>query len=210
MGGPRSCKRKFNCMETLYCYGDVYSYKCNVYMYQANKEGEIMTDEQLNAILSKADDDLEALKDKCHDLYEENQRLKARLTDTEWQYDNMRIKVAKQYIEGVTEELLEDIETCFFNGEEKPDLIPIDSLDICHIFGYIDQLKKDYNKAMDLVDKGVENSYKTVKDYKSRCEKAIEYIQDIKNITKHGIYPNYTYEVDTRELLNILQGEDKQ
>lgn len=35
-----------------------------------------MSDEQLNAILSKADDDLERLKDRCHDLYEENQRLK--------------------------------------------------------------------------------------------------------------------------------------
>ena len=28
------------------------------------------------------------------------------------------------------------------------------------------------------------------------------------NITKHGIYPNYTYEVDTKDLLNILQGSE--
>lgn len=36
-----------------------------------------MTDEQLNAILHKADDDLDALKDRVHDQYEEIQELKA-------------------------------------------------------------------------------------------------------------------------------------
>lgn len=35
-----------------------------------------MSDEQLNKILMKADSDLEALKDRCHELYEENERLK--------------------------------------------------------------------------------------------------------------------------------------
>jgi len=36
----------------------------------------ILSDEQLNVIMDKADDDLERLKDRCHDLYEENERLK--------------------------------------------------------------------------------------------------------------------------------------
>lgn len=35
-----------------------------------------MTNEELNKIMMKADDDLERLKDRCHFLYEENKRLK--------------------------------------------------------------------------------------------------------------------------------------
>lgn len=35
-----------------------------------------MSDEQLNTIMTKADANLDALKDRCHELYEENERLK--------------------------------------------------------------------------------------------------------------------------------------
>ena len=115
-------------------------------------------------------------------VWEENERLKAQLTDTEWEYQNTRCKYEKQYKKGITEELLEDIETCFFN-RENPSMIPIDSLDVCHIFGYIDYLK----------------------DYKSRCEKAIKYIKE------H--YPTSTIndQDDKHNLLNILQnGSDSQ
>ena len=35
-----------------------------------------MSDEQLNKIMAKADNDLEALKDRCHELYDENKILK--------------------------------------------------------------------------------------------------------------------------------------
>lgn len=38
-----------------------------------------MSDEMLNKIMMKADSDLDSLKDRCHDLYEENQNLKARI-----------------------------------------------------------------------------------------------------------------------------------
>lgn len=68
-----------------------------------------------------------------------------------------------------------------------------------------ERLKEDYNKAMDLVDKGVENSYKMLKDYKSRCEKAIEYIEDNTYYKSHKGY------VDLNDLLNILQnGSDEE
>lgn len=35
-----------------------------------------LSDEELNKIIMKADDDLDRLKDRCHDLYEENKELK--------------------------------------------------------------------------------------------------------------------------------------
>lgn len=35
-----------------------------------------LSDEELNKIIMKADDDLDRLKDRCHDLYEENKDLK--------------------------------------------------------------------------------------------------------------------------------------
>ena len=35
-----------------------------------------LSNEQLNSIMAKADNDLDALKDRCHDLYEENLLLK--------------------------------------------------------------------------------------------------------------------------------------
>lgn len=35
-----------------------------------------LSNEELNKIMMKADDDLERLKDRCHDLYEENEELK--------------------------------------------------------------------------------------------------------------------------------------
>ena len=35
-----------------------------------------LSDEELNKIMMKADDDLDRLKDRCHELYEENKELK--------------------------------------------------------------------------------------------------------------------------------------
>lgn len=35
-----------------------------------------LSNEELNKIMMKADDDLDRLKDRCHDLYEENEELK--------------------------------------------------------------------------------------------------------------------------------------
>ena len=37
---------------------------------------------------------------------------------------------------------------CIFN-RENPSMIPIDSLDICHIFGYIDYLKDKLQNGCD-------------------------------------------------------------
>jgi len=36
----------------------------------------MLSDEELNNIMMKADDDLDRLKDRCHELYEENKELK--------------------------------------------------------------------------------------------------------------------------------------
>lgn len=38
-----------------------------------------LSNDELNKIMMKADDDLERLKDRCHDLYEENERLKEKV-----------------------------------------------------------------------------------------------------------------------------------
>ena len=39
-----------------------------------------MTNEELNKIMMKADNDLERLKDRCHELYEENERKERLIT----------------------------------------------------------------------------------------------------------------------------------
>lgn len=126
--------------------------------------------------------DLKIVLDYITNLQQENERLKAQLTDTEWEYQNTRCKYEKQYKKGITEELLEDIETCFFN-RENPSMIPIDSLDVCHIFGYIDYLK----------------------DYKTCCEKAIEITGNLLKTEKSGYY-----QIIFKQQLNILQnGSEK-
>lgn len=73
-----------------------------------------------------------------------------------------------------------------------------------------ERLQEDYNKAMDLVDKGVENSYKLLKDYKSRCEKAIEYIKSVDEDILNSMFLDESYisNYGAVELLNILQNGD--
>lgn len=66
-----------------------------------------MNDEQLNAILHKADDDLDRLKDKCHDLYEENVGLKA------------RIDKAIEYLQYTTTFRYQDLLNILQNGSEE-------------------------------------------------------------------------------------------
>ena len=78
---------------------------------------------------------------------------------------------------------------------------------IHHLEKENERLKEQVNENKVIVEYAIKPSFTTRKlqDYKSRIDKAIEYIQNKNNITKHGIYPNYTYEVDTKDLLNILQ-----
>ena len=85
-------------------------------------------------------------------LEDEVKRLSRIITDTEWSYNNVRIEVKKQYIKGVTEEVLADIEENVFNGQKQPDIVPIDMMDICHFFGYIDKLKGRIDKAIEYID----------------------------------------------------------
>lgn len=64
-------------------------------------------------------------------------------------------------------------------------MIPIDSLDVCHIFGYIDYLK----------------------DYKSRCEKAIDKLKRDYLISFYSDCNDNTI----NEVIEILQnGSDSQ
>ena len=66
-----------------------------------------MNNDELNKILMKADVDLDSLKDRCHDLYEENQKLKDlcnkyeeehNITFKKWQKD---IQANKKAIESL-------------------------------------------------------------------------------------------------------------
>ena len=120
--------------------------------------------------------------DLITNLQHENEKLKAQLTDTEWEYQNTRCKYEKQYKKGITEELLEDIEECFFN-RENPSMIPIDSLDVCHIFGYIDYLK-DYKYRCEKARKYIDKQKK--KMYKSRNKIALFILMKLANILQNG------------------------
>ena len=102
-----------------------------------------MTNEELNKIMIKADNDLEMLKDRCHELYEENERLKA------------------------DEHFFTE---CGFTNVEQ--------LALCYL------------------------------DYKTRCEKAIEYIKD-KEVLLINKNSTGIPEIKRSDLLNILQGSDK-
>ena len=42
-----------------------------------------MNNEELNKIIMKAESDYEAMKDRLHELYEENQKLKQRIAELE-------------------------------------------------------------------------------------------------------------------------------
>lgn len=60
-----------------------------------------LSNEELNKIMMKADDDLDKLKDRCHDLYEENERLKIQVSAREelYEYSQLRIDKAFEYID---------------------------------------------------------------------------------------------------------------
>lgn len=60
-----------------------------------------LSNEELNKIMMKADDDLDRLKDRCHELYEENERLKIQVSAREelYEYSQLRIDKAFEYID---------------------------------------------------------------------------------------------------------------
>ena len=60
-------------------------------------------------------------------------------------------KYIKQYMQGITEKNLKDIEDTFFN-QDHDEQITIDSLDICHIFGYIDLLQDKIKNAINTIN----------------------------------------------------------
>lgn len=101
-----------------------------------------------------------------------------------------------------------------------------------HIKANCELLPKNQKKVLDCItnlqeeNERVSNLYQTYEeanglwikkyeDYKSRCEKAIEYINKNKHLSMFADCRepeedwNYELEINPRELLNILQGEDK-
>lgn len=48
-----------------------------------------MNNEELNKIIMKADNDLDTLKDRLHELYEEKQKLKQRIAELESKGDEI-------------------------------------------------------------------------------------------------------------------------
>lgn len=60
-----------------------------------------LSNEELNKIMMKADNDLDRLKDRCHELYEENERLKIQVSAREelYEYSQLRIDKAFKYID---------------------------------------------------------------------------------------------------------------
>ena len=80
----------------------------------------------------------------------------------------------------------------------------------------IDNLRKqnkELNRMCELYSKSLYNAELT--DYKSRCEKAIEYIENNKKETsshfngKEYVYRNFTLYCEPNDLLNILNGSDE-
>lgn len=80
-----------------------------------------MSDEELNRIMMKADDDLDKLKDRCHDLYEENKELKELCNKYEEEHNNVFqewkrvIKANKEAIEYIKNKLNEKNKTIYEN-----------------------------------------------------------------------------------------------
>lgn len=75
----------------------------------------------------------------------------------------------------------------------------------------INTLKSNFEVEID----DCENYKKWYRDYKSRCEKAIEYIENNKKETsshfngKEYVYRNFTLYCEPNDLLNILNGGDE-
>ena len=58
-----------------------------------------LSNEELNRIMMKADNDLDMLKDRCHDLYDENEELKKKCNMYEmnmYREENEKIKYKKR------------------------------------------------------------------------------------------------------------------
>ena len=75
-----------------------------------------LSNDELNKIMMKADDDLEALKDRCHDLYEENERLKEEKDNL--YLDNTMLKMEKDIYKTGYEEL-KDLLSSLQNGSDS-------------------------------------------------------------------------------------------
>ncbi len=96
--------------------------------------------------------------------------------------------------------------------------------DIWYLLDYITNLQEENKEIKNTID-FIDNKYKNTinyneklieynQDYKSRCEKAIEYINKNKHLSMFADCRepeedwNYDLEINPRDLLNILQGVD--
>lgn len=105
-----------------------------------------MIDEELNKIIIKADDELDQMKDRVHDLYNENQRLKYRLNNHPM--NNVYIKK-------------EDVNKWIGKHFPNQDLISIDDLIGCieDLDGELEHLKEEFEDYKENVSENYKPIY---------------------------------------------------
>lgn len=74
-----------------------------------------LSDEELNKIIMKADDDLDRLKDRCHDLYEENKELKGKCNM--YEMNMYREENEKNKYKEIIDEVVKYIRDNYSNGD---------------------------------------------------------------------------------------------
>lgn len=79
------------------------------------------------------------------------------------------------------------------------------------LLDYITNLQQENGMMRKLIDEGVENSYKKLKKLENIRKEAIEYIKHAQNYgTMAQVMPHLKPYVNGDDLLNILQGSDKE
>ena len=113
----------------------------------------------------------------------------------------MKKKISYEpFITQYTDEIINDIREYLKNHHF--DTIAIDTLDICHLIGKIDNLQEEKQRLLESAD----CLSKGYNDLEKRIDKAVEYIKE-KTIDDNGNELGYSDLIDYEVLLDILQGE---
>lgn len=130
-----------------------------------------LTDEQLNAIIDKADADLDRLKDRCHDLYEENQQLKERVAYLERSNDRR-----EDTILGLRQELSDAEDLCDKYEEEHNNVFQ-------EWKRVIEANEKAIDKIQYIIDYGFDyDGMNTVDSLKKLIDMLVDYAVESKKI----------------------------
>lgn len=150
-------------------------------------------DSYVNDITMLTFDEGKMIKDYITNLQQENEKLKynARGQVNDYFKDKYADEVLKKA------DLIKDFElTCYKNYELKQENEKLKE--------EIDILKSNFEVEID----DCENYKKWYRDYKSRCEKAIEYIKNLSN--EPNVFGHYGIDTECKKwLLNILNGSDE-